>query len=117
MVSKLHLSAQVEGAWSLYDRDRRADAASVKGRAVGLKLLRETVLSSVGANFEVLNGGFVSLGNSGISNDRFEVGLTGRTQLRSGKLLLNGTAGWQNDNVSHTVLAETARRDCSMNDP
>ncbi|HYQ88991.1 MAG TPA: hypothetical protein VEU09_05120 [Candidatus Binatia bacterium] len=115
MLPKLHLSAQVESAWSLYDRDRRADAASVKGRAVGLKLSRETVLSSVGATFESLNGGFVSLGNSGVANDRVTIGLTGRTQLRSGKLLLNGTAGWRNDNVSKTLLAETARRDYSLN--
>jgi hypothetical protein len=115
MLQKLHLNAQLETAWSLYDRDRRADASSVKGRAVGLKLLRETVLSSVGANLEVLNGGFVSLGNSGISNDRVEFGVTGRTQLRSGKLLLNGNAGWRNDNVSNTLLAETARRNYSLN--
>jgi hypothetical protein len=115
MLQKLHVSAQLEGAWSLYDRDRRAEAASVKGRAVGVKLLRETVLSSVGANLEVLNGGFVSLGNSGISNDRVEFGITGRTQLRSGKLLLNGNAGWRNDNVSNTLLAETARRNYSLN--
>jgi len=115
MIPKLHTSAQLEGAWSLYDRDRRAEAASVKGRAVGVKLLRETVLSSVGASLEALNGGFVSLGNSGISNDRVEIGLTGRTQLRSGKLLLNGNAGWRNDNVSKTLLAETARRNYALN--
>jgi len=115
VLPRLHVTAQVEGAYSLYDRDRSADAASVKGRAVGVKLLRETVLSSVGATFEALNGGFVSLGNSGVSNDRRAFGLTGRTQLRNGKLLLNGTAGWRNDNVSKTLLAETARRDYSLN--
>jgi hypothetical protein len=110
-----HLRAELEGAWSSYDRDHRADAPAVKGRAIGLKLFRETVFSSLSANFQVLNGGFVSLGNSAISNDRVEFGLTGRTQLMGGKLSLNGNAGWRNDNVSQTLLAETARRDYSVN--
>ncbi len=115
VLPKGHLRAQVEGALSFYDRDHRADAPSVKGQAIAVRLFRETVLSSVGATFEVLNGGFMSLGNSGISNDRVDIGLTGRTQLMNGKLSLNGNAGWRNDNVSKTLLAETAKRNYSFN--
>jgi hypothetical protein len=115
VLPRTHLKAQLEGAWSLYDRDQRADNPNLKGRAVALKLFRETVLTSVGASFEVLEGGFMSLGNSGITNDRRDVGLTGRAQLASGKLSLNANAGWRNDNVSKVMLAETARKNYTLN--
>jgi len=110
-----HLKAQVEGAWSIYDRDQRADNPNLKGRAVALKLFRETVLTSVGASFELLDGGFMSLGNSGITNDRRDFGFTGRAQLPSGKLSLNANAGWRTDNVSKVMLAGTERRNYSLN--
>jgi len=115
VLPRRHLKAQVEGAWSLYDRDQRADNPSLKGRAVALKLFRETVLTSVGASFEVLEGGFMSLGNSGITNDRRDFGLTGRAQIPSGKLSLNANAGWRTDNVSKVMLAGTERRNYSLN--
>ena len=115
VLPRRHLRAQVEAALSRYDHDQRADAPTATGQALGIKLFRETVLSSVGASFEVLSGGFVSLGNSALANDRIDVGLTGRTQLLTGKLLLNGNLGWRTDNVSGTLLAETARRDYSLN--
>ena len=115
MLPGRHLKAQIESAWSLYDRDQRADNPNLKGTAVALKLFRETVLTSVGASFELLEGGFLSLGNSGITNDRRDFGLTGRAQLPSGKLFLNANAGWRTDNVSKVMLAETARRNYSLN--
>ncbi len=115
MLPGRHLKAQIESALSLYDRDQRADNPNLKGTAVALKLFRETVLTSVGASFEMLEGGFLSLGNSGITNDRRDFGLTGRAQLPSGKLSLNANAGWRTDNVSEVMLAETARRNYSLN--
>jgi hypothetical protein len=115
VLPRRHLKAQLEGAWSLYDRDQRADNPNLKGRAVALKLFRETVLTSVGASFELLEGGFMSLGNSGITNDRRDLGLTGRAQIPSGKLSLNVNAGWRTDNVSKVMLAGTERRNYSLN--
>ena len=115
MLPGRHLKAQIESALSVYDRDQRADNPNLKGTAVALKLFRETVLTSVGASFEMLEGGFLSLGNSGITNDRRDIGLTGRAQLPSGKLSLNANLGWRTDNVSEVMLAETARRNYSLN--
>jgi hypothetical protein len=57
----------------------------------------------------------MSLGNSGITNDRRDFGLTGRAQTPNGKLSLNVNAGWRNDNVSKVMLAETARKNYSLN--
>jgi len=115
VLPRMHLRAQIEGALSQYNHDRRADYPDVHGHALGLKLFRETALSSVGASFELLGGGFMSLGNSGISNDRLDVGFSGRTQLYGGKLTLSTNLGMRNDNVSRTLLAETARRNYFAN--
>ena len=115
VLPRMHLRAQLEGALSQYNHDRRADYPDVHGHAFGVKLFRETALSSVGASFELLGGGFMSLGNSGISNDRLDVGVTGRTQLYGGKLTLGTNLGWRNDNVSRTLLAETRRKNYTAN--
>jgi hypothetical protein len=115
VLPRMHLRAQLEGALSQYNHDRRADYPDVHGHAFGVKLFRDTALSSVGASLELLGGGFMSLGNSGISNDRLDVGVSGRTQLYGGKLMLSTNLGWRNDNVSRTLLAETARRNYMAN--
>jgi len=115
VLPRYHLRGQVESALSRFDRDQRADNPNLNGTAVALRLFRETVLTSVGASFEELGGGFMSLGNSGITNDRRDIGFTGRAQLPSGKLSLNLNAGWRNDNVSEVMLAGTARRNYSVN--
>ncbi len=115
VLPRMHLRAQVEGALSQYAHDQRANYPDVHGHAVGVKLFRETALSQLGASFELLGGGFVSLGNSAISNDRWDWGATGRTQLYGGKLTLGANLGWRKDNVSRTLLAETKRKNYSVN--
>ncbi len=116
ILPRQHLRAQIETGLSRFDREIRSnDNPNLTGKAVALRLFRETVLTSVGASLEVLGGGFMSLGNSGITNDRRDIGFTGRAQLPSGKLSVNLNAGWRNDNVSEVMLAETARRNYTVN--
>lgn len=109
-----HLTARLETAFSKYDRDRRADVGSVDGRAIGLDLARETGSSQTGARFEYLNGGFMSLGNSGITGDRIGVTLSQRALLMQGKLTLDGSAGWRNDAVSDVVTSPTKRKNFAL---
>ena len=110
-----HLRAVVETALSRYDRDRRADASSVDGRALGLQLFHETGLTRVGVKAEYLNGGFMTLGNSGITGDRVDVGLNAHVALLQGKVNLDGMAGVRNDAVSEALAAETRRRNYGLN--
>jgi len=109
------LRAEVETAFSRFDRDTRADVEDVDGRAIGLKLLRETAMSSAGFSVEYLNGGFMTFGNSTIQGDRLDVGVTGRVQLLQGRLLLDGSAGVRNDDVSDAFALETTRRNAALN--
>lgn len=112
---KRHIRASLETALSRFDRDRRADAPNVDGKAVGLQLAHETTLSHVGIKAEYLNGGFMTLGNSGITGDRLDLGLDARVLLLQGKLSLTGSAGARNDAVSTALAAETRRRNYGMN--
>ncbi|HEU4764872.1 MAG TPA: hypothetical protein VFT93_04390, partial [Candidatus Eisenbacteria bacterium] len=110
-----HLRAVVETALSRYDRDRRADASSVDGRALGLQLFHETGLTRVGVKAEYLNGGFMTLGNSGLTGDRVDVGQNAHVALLQGKVNLDGMAGARNDAVSEALAAETRRRNYGLN--
>lgn len=110
-----HLRAQFETALSRYDRDRRADAPAVDGRALGLQLFHETALSQVGVKAEYLNGGFTTLGNTGLTGDRLELGANARVQMLRGKLLLDGTAGLQNEGVNTSAIADIRRRSYGVN--
>jgi hypothetical protein len=115
VLPKRHLRAQFETALSRLDRDRRADAPTVDGRAIGLQLSHETSLARLGVKAEYLNGGFTTLGNSGITGDRVDVGLNARVQMFQGKLALDGTAGLRNDAISTALAAETRRRNYGVN--
>src|SRR5712671_3124016 len=115
VLPKRHLRAQVETAMSRYNRDRRADAPTVDGRAIGLQLSHETSLTRLGVKAEYLNGGFMTLGNSGITGDRVDLGVNARVQMFQGKLALDGTAGLRNDAVSTALAAETRRRNYGLN--
>lgn len=110
-----HLRAQVETALSQYDRDRRADAPKVDGRAIGLQLFHETALSHVGVKAEYLDGGFMTLGNSGITGDRIDLGVNARVQMLQGKLSLDGSAGVRNDGANTSVTPDTRRRNYGLN--
>jgi len=110
-----HLRAIVETALSKYDRDRRADASSVDGHAMGVQLFHETGLTRVGVKAEYLNGGFMTLGNSGITGDRVDGEVNARVQLMQGRLAVEGSAGARNDAVSQALAAETRRRNYGLN--
>jgi hypothetical protein len=110
-----NIRVQLETALSRYDRDRRADAPVVDGRAVGLQLAHETPLSRIGLKAEYLNSGFMTLGNSGITGDRVDLGVNARVQLLQGRLSLDGSAGIRNDAVSTALAAETRRRNYGVN--
>lgn len=110
-----HVRAIVETALSKYDRDRRADVSSVDGHAIGLQLFHETSLTRVGIKTEYLNGGFMTLGNSGITGDRVDAELNARVQLMQGRLAVEGSAGARNDAVSQALAAETRRRNYGLN--
>jgi hypothetical protein len=109
-----HLRAIVETALSRYDRDRRVDASSVDGQALGLQLFHETAMTRIGVKTEYLNGGFMTLGNSGITGDRVDVGVDAHVAFLQGKLNLDGMAGLRNDAVSEALAAETRRRNYGL---
>jgi len=109
-----HLRAVVETALSRYDRDRRADASSVDGRALGVQLFHETGMARFGVKGEYLNGGFMTLGNSGITGDRVDVGVNAHMAFLQGKLAVDGNAGLRNDAVSAALAAETRRRNYGL---
>jgi len=115
VLPKRHVRAQVETALSRYDRDRRADAPAIDGRALGLSVFHETSLSRLGVKAEYLNGGFMTLGNSGITGDRLDLGVNARVQMLQGKLALDGMAGLRNDAVSTSLVPETHRRNYGVN--
>jgi hypothetical protein len=112
---KHHLRAQVETAYSKWDRDVRADQSSTNGTALGIQVFRETSTARFGVKTEFLNGGFTTLGNSGMTGDHVELGLTAALQLLQGKLSLGGNAGMRNEDVSTTLAAETRRRNWGVN--
>ena len=110
-----HLRAQLETALSKYDRDRRSNASSLDGHALGLQVFHETGLSRLGVKAEYLNGGFKTLGNTGITGDRLELGANARVQMLKGKLSLDGIAGLQNEGVNTSAIADTRRRSYGLN--
>ncbi len=110
-----HLVARVETAFSRYNRDRRAAGGEVNGRAVGLDLARQTGATETAARVEYLNGGFMSLGNSGITGDRVGFMLSEKAQMAQGKLMLSGATGWRNDAVSDVVASPTKRWNLTLN--
>jgi len=110
-----HVRAQLETALSRYDRDRRSDASPLDGHALGLQLFHETALSHMGIKAEYLNGGFKTLGNTGITGDRLELGANARVQMLKGKLSLDGTAGLQNEGINTAAIADTRRRSYGVN--
>jgi hypothetical protein len=57
----------------------------------------------------------MTLGNSGITGDRVDLGVNARVQLLQGKLAVDGMAGLRNDAVSTALAAETRRRNYGMN--
>jgi hypothetical protein len=85
------------------------------GRALGLQLFHDTGLSHVGVKAEYLDGGFTTLGNTGITGDRLELGANARVQMLKGKLSLDGTAGLQNEGVNTSAIADTRRRSYGLN--
>ena len=110
-----HLVARVETAFSRYNRDLRAAAGDVSGRAVGLDLARQTGATETAARVEYLNGGFMSLGNSGITGDRVGFTLSEKAQMDHGKLMVNAVTGWRNDAVSDVVASPTKRWNLTLN--
>ncbi|HEV8128717.1 MAG TPA: hypothetical protein VGQ14_03585, partial [Candidatus Eisenbacteria bacterium] len=115
VMPKRHLRAQVETALSKWDRDVRADAPSVDGTALGIQLFHETSMARLGVKTEFLNGGFTTLGNSGITGDRVDLGFTAALNLMQGKLSLGGNVGMRDDAVSTALAAETRRRNWGVN--
>jgi hypothetical protein len=115
VMPKRHLRAQVETALSKWDRDVRADASSIDGTALGLQLFHETSMARLGVKTEFLNGGFMTLGNSGITGDRVDLGFTAALNLMQGKLSLGGNVGMRNDAASTALAAETRRRNWGVN--
>jgi hypothetical protein len=110
-----HLRAQVETAYSKWDRDVRADESSTNGTALGIQLFRETPTARFGVKTEFLNGGFTTLGNSGMTGDHVDLGLTAALNLMQGKLSLGGNVGMRNDDASTALAAETRRRNWGAN--
>ncbi len=101
---------QIEGAWSQYDRNIDADFPVVDGGAGGIRIRRQSALGEVGAAFDYIGGGFVTLGNSELAPDRLEGRLNARRDLMAGRLRVGGTVGIRRDDVSSTLGGATHGR-------
>jgi hypothetical protein len=101
------VAVQVEGAWSRSRRDVRAAASQIFGRAMTLQVARETPRTGVGARFDYLGAGFVTLGNSSLASDRIEAQLIGRRAFFDGLVDVGANAGVRQDDVGHTLGART----------
>jgi hypothetical protein len=115
VMPKRHLRAQVETAFSKWDRDVRADAPSTDGTALGIQLFHETSMARFGVKTEFLNGGFTTLGNSGMTGDHVDLGLTAALNLMQGKLSVGGNVGARNEAAITALAAETRRRNWGVN--
>lgn len=103
-------TVQVEGAWSRYERNITADGPTVDGGATGVRIQRVSPLGEIGAAFEYIGGGFVTLANSGLAPDRMEGRLNGRRMFQDGRLRLGGSVGFRRDDISNTLGGATHRR-------
>lgn len=101
---------QVEGAWSRHDRNIDANFPVVNGGAGGIRVQRQTGLTEIGAAFDYVGGGFVTLGNSELAPDRLEGRLNGRWGLMAGRLRVGGTVGLRHDDISGTLGGATHGR-------
>jgi hypothetical protein len=103
-------TVQVEGAWSRYDRNLRADVDVVDGGAGSLRIQRRSMLGEVGAAIDYVGGGFVTLCNSELAPDRVEGRLNARRDLMAGRLRIGGNVGLRRDDLSGTLGGATRRR-------
>jgi hypothetical protein len=103
-------TVQVEGAWSRYDRNVEADLPVVNGGAGGIRIERRSMLGEIGAAFDYVGGGFITLANSELAPDRLEGRLSGRRELMAGKLRVGGTVGIRRDDLSGTLGGATHRQ-------
>lgn len=96
-------------AASATTRDNTAGSTpAVTRQAVTAKLLYNMPAWSLGGTVEYLAAGFRTLGNSGLSDDRIDYGVTGRAQLGA-RLQLSGMGGWRRDNLSDAFTATTSQ--------
>ena len=103
-------TVQIEGALSRYDRNVNADVPEVNGGAGGVRLQRRTMQGEVGAAFDYVGGGFITLANSELAADRMEGRLNARRDMFEGKLHVGGTAGLRRDDISKTLGGTTRRQ-------
>ena len=103
-------TVQIEGAWSRYDRNLKADVDVVGGGAGSLRIQRRSMLGEVGAAIDYVGGGFVTLCNSELAPDRVEGRLDARRDLMAGRLHVGGSAGLRRDDLSGTLGGATRRR-------
>lgn len=103
-------TVQVEGAWSRHDRNIDADFPVVNGGAGGIRIQRQSALGEIGAAFDYIGGGFVTLGNSELAPDRLEGRLNARRDLIAGRLRVGGTVGLRRDDISGTLGGATNGR-------
>lgn len=101
---------QVEGAWSRHDRNLDADFPVVNGGAGGIRIQRQSMLGEIGAAFDYIGGGYVTLGNSELAPDRLEGRLNARRDLMAGRLRVGGNVGLRRDDISGTLGGATQGR-------
>jgi hypothetical protein len=98
-----------EAARSTYQAELGGTAPAVTSQAASGKLLYNAPTWGLGGTVEYLAAGFKTLGNSGLTDDRVDYGLTGRAQLAGGRLQLNGMGGWRKNNLSDALDATTTQ--------
>jgi hypothetical protein len=103
-------TVQVEAAWSQYERNISASAPLVNGGATGVRVQRVSPLGEIGAAFDYVGGGFVTLANSELAPDRVEGRLNARRHFYAGKLRLGGSVGFRRDDITNTLGGATHRR-------
>ncbi len=100
--------AQVEAARSRYTHDHATPGArAVSALAVTGNLLYNQPGWTVGTTIEYVGTGFASLGNSGLTGDHVDVGLTGNARFEGGRLTIQGMFGWRRNNLQHALSATT----------
>jgi hypothetical protein len=103
------LQLQFEAASSQYTRQDTVAFQTVTAPAAAAKLLYNGPTWTFGTTAEYIGPGFTTLGNSGLSGDRLDLGLTGSAQVQGGRLSLRGMGGWRRNNLKDDLAATTTQ--------